>query len=65
MTRYIIRKASNCIVIEKRNTKGMSVICKTSLPSYAENVMIQEANRMNCLGLKFQVKNRTNIFMNV
>lgn len=65
MTRYIIRKASNRIIIEKRTSKGMVAICNTSLPSVAEATLAEEAARMNRLGLKFQVENRTNIHLNV
>ena len=65
MTRYIIRKTSNRIIIEKRTTKGMVAICNTSLPAYAENVMAEETTRMIRLGLSFQVENRTNIHMDV
>lgn len=65
MTRYIIRKVSGHIVIEKRNSKGLTVICKTSLPACAEKAMAQEANKMSKLGLKFQVENRSGLFLNV
>lgn len=65
MTKYIIKKASNQLVIEKRNTQGMKVIFKSALPVMVEKAIAVEATKMNKLGLKFQVENRTNIFMNV
>lgn len=65
MTKYIIKKASNQLVIEKRNTQGMKVIFKSALPVMVEKAIAIEATKMNKLGLKFQVENRTNIFMNV
>ena len=65
MTKYIIKKASNQLVIEKRNTQGMKVIFKSAIPVMVEKAIAVEATKMNKLGLKFQVENRTNIFMNV
>ena len=65
MTKYIIKKASNQLVIEKRNTQGMKVIFKSAIPVMVEKAITVEATKMNKLGLKFQVENRTNIFMTV
>lgn len=65
MTKYIIKKASNQLVIEKRNTQGMKVIFKSAIPVMVEKAITVEATKMNKLGLKFQVENRTNILMNV
>lgn len=65
MTRYIVKKVSNKLVVEKRNSKGMEIICKTVLPGHVESVIAAEAARMTRLGLKFQVENRTNIRMDI
>ena len=65
MTKYIIKKASNQLVIEKRNTQGMKVIFKSAFPVMVEKAIAVEATKMNKLGLKFQVENRTNIHMDI
>lgn len=65
MTRYIIKKAASSIVIEKRNSKGMTVICKTALPTVAEATMAKEAAKLVKLGIKFQVENRSGLFLAV
>lgn len=65
MTRYIVKKTNKSIVVEKRNSDGVKVICKTQMPFVAESVIAKEANKMSRLGIKFQIENRTNIHMDV
>lgn len=65
MTCYIVKKVSNKLVVEKRSVFGKKTICKTVLPSHVESVIAAEAARLTRLGIKFQVENRTNIYMDI
>lgn len=65
MIKYIISKKANKFVVEERGSKGMKIICETVLPYIVEITIAKEATRMNKIGIKYQVENRTNIFMDV
>lgn len=67
MIRYIITMTpSKQIGIEKRAPgKKMSYIAKSTSPITIENAMQAEARKMAALGTKFQIENRTNVFLEV
>ena len=65
MIKYIISKKANKLVVEERGSKGMKIICETVLPHIVEITIAEEATRMNKIGIKYQVENRTNIFMDI
>lgn len=65
MIKYIISKKANKLVIEERGSKGMKIICETVLPYIVEITIAKEAARMNKIGIKYQIENRTNIFMDI